>query len=384
MNKTSEWISAQQALDILQVKAQTLYAYVSRGLVRAVRDPEFSNRSLYSVHDVRALVDRKKKPRRREEIAASTLSWGEPVLESGLSTIKDGQLFFGDSNAVDLARSYDLETVAGLHWSGKCSLEKRFEVPLSTIGLAKQKGFACLAHLAGTATTSAGRSHDDLCLEASGILDCFVDALVGEIYCGRAHQRLAAAWRVPEEDADILRRALVLLSDHELNASTFAVRVAASTGASLGASVLAGFAAFSGPRHGEAGLSARKLLETARRAKGVKQALRSLYPGKPQEYGFGHKLYPAGDIRAACLFDAMTLEPDLAKVIAECEAETGEKANIDAALAVLALTLRLPREAAFILFAVGRMAGWLGHAIEQSTAGQLIRPRAKFVARVDS
>ncbi|MFM8375003.1 MAG: citrate/2-methylcitrate synthase, partial [Phenylobacterium sp.] len=77
---------------------------------------------------------------------------------------------------------------------------------------------------------------------------------MAETDSGPIHLRLAKAWRLGPggPGADLIRRALVLLADHELNPSAFAARVAASTGASLAACALAGLAALSGPRHGGA------------------------------------------------------------------------------------------------------------------------------------
>jgi citrate synthase len=95
--------------------------------------------------------------------------------------------------------------------------------------------------------------------------------------------------------------------------------------------------------------------------------------------GFGHPLYPAGDVRAINLLRAMKPAPRIARAIRLAERETGRQANVDMALAALTRELQLPDEAPFMLFAVGRMAGWLAHAMEQKQAGRLIRPRAKYI-----
>jgi citrate synthase len=95
--------------------------------------------------------------------------------------------------------------------------------------------------------------------------------------------------------------------------------------------------------------------------------------------GFGHPLYPDGDPRAAALLDAFKVPGMLAELRGETEAATGQAPNIDFALVAMARTLALPVDAPFSLFAVGRMAGWHAHAIEQLQTGKLIRPRARYV-----
>jgi citrate synthase len=95
--------------------------------------------------------------------------------------------------------------------------------------------------------------------------------------------------------------------------------------------------------------------------------------------GFGHPLYPDGDPRAAALLDAFKVPEMLARLRAETNTATGLAPNIDFALVAMSRTLELPADAPFSLFAVGRMAGWHAHAIEQLQTGKLIRPRARYV-----
>jgi citrate synthase len=95
--------------------------------------------------------------------------------------------------------------------------------------------------------------------------------------------------------------------------------------------------------------------------------------------GFDHPLYPDGDPRAAALLAAFKVPSGLAALQAETEAATGLRPNIDFALVALSRALSLPADASFSLFAVGRMAGWQAHAIEQLQTGKLIRPRARYV-----
>jgi citrate synthase len=204
------------------------------------------------------------------------------------------------------------------------------------------------------------------------------DAFVGAPGDGAFHVKLATCWGLSHEGADIVRRALVLVADHELNPSTFAARVAASTGASLAAAALAGFAALTGPLHGQASARALQFLQAAL-SEGPEAALRAILARGLTVPATGHALYPAGDPRAAALLARLDPQSPISNAVRLAEAATGARANIDMALAAITLELRLPPDAPFLMFASGRMVGWLAHAIEQSASGRPIRPRAAYV-----
>ena len=192
---------------------------------------------------------------------------------------------------------------------------------------------------------------------------------------GPLHAALAEAWNVPNA-ADAIRRALVLVADHELNASTFAVRVAASTGASLTHALVAGLVTLAGPIHGGATQRAGAFLAEAERIGDAEAAVGGrLARGEPIP-AFGHRLYPGGDPRARALLSAAPPTPPDGALIAAVERITGEAPSIDIALAALERRFALPRDAALALFATGRSLGWIAHAMEQAETGQLIRPRA--------
>jgi citrate synthase len=155
----------------------------------------------------------------------------------------------------------------------------------------------------------------------------------------------------------------------------------ASTGAALPACLLAGLAALSGPLHGGmtervSALLAEPAMQTAPRSAIAARLQRGEYVP-----GFGQRLYPQGDPRAAVLLAPLDLDPWLRDVFAAVEELTGARPNIDAALVALERTLRLPPGAALAIFAVGRTAGWIAHALEQRRDGRLIRPRASYAGR---
>lgn len=173
------------------------------------------------------------------------------------------------------------------------------------------------------------------------------------------------------------------MADHELNASTFATRVAISTGASLAAGVLAGFTTLTGPLHGGAPAQLAQLLALANQA-GAPQAVREWTASGRALPGFGHPLYPEGDPRAGALLPLLPQVPAYTALAATAREQAGELPSIDFALSLLAHTCRLPPDAPLILFALGRCAGWLAHALEQVQTGQLIRPRARYVGPMNA
>ena len=376
-----DWLSADQALLKLNVRPQTLYAYVSRGRVRAEPDPAEPRRSRYRASDVAALAEKKARGRKASDVAVGAIAWGEPVLASAITTVREGRLYYRGQDAIRLAETATLEQVARL-LRGGLGLPPDEGVSAPAGPSAAARAFAAFAARAAADPPAQDRAQEDLASEAATLLDLMAAAVVGhegwaprDEEAGAIHERLGRAWRAPREGWDAIRRALVLLADHELNASTFAARVTASTGASLAAAVLAGLCALSGPRHGGMAARVEAFAATAER-RGLKRALAA---GRGAPPGFGHALYPDGDPRADALLAALDTPPPLADLRRAVEAETGQRANVDFALFVMRRTLGLPESAPFDLFAVARTAGWLAHAMEQVGGGQLIRPRARYV-----
>jgi citrate synthase len=179
--------------------------------------------------------------------------------------------------------------------------------------------------------------------------------------------------------------ALVCAADHELNPSTFAARVAASAGAGVPGALLAALATFSGPAHGAASDRVHVLLEEVGRPERAVSVLRAWIDRGDDLPGFGHPLYAAGDPRANVLLErARAYDPKRMAVLDACidAASLAGVAppNVDLGLVAVARVLRLPPGSASSMFAVGRTAGWIAHALEQQEAGFILRPRARFVA----
>ncbi|MBI1250579.1 MAG: citrate synthase [Alphaproteobacteria bacterium] len=374
------WLSSPAALARLKVKPQTLYAYVSRGLIATQPAEHDPRQRLYAQQDIDALVRRRKTGRSQAKVAARAIAWGDPVLETAIATVRDGRLLYRGRDAIALAETHALEEIAALLWdSPDTAFSSARAAPPPSGASAKARGLAYLAQRAALDPPIYGRAPAALAREGAellcGVIDAFAPDAPPE---AKAHEALAFGWRCNATAADIIRRALVLIADHELNPSTFAARVAASTGGSLAASALAGYATLTGPLHGEATARALAYLSDAQ-TRGANAALTRILERAERPPGCGHPLYPYGDPRAAALLAATELPHSVAEAIARAELAAGANANIDMALAAVTLALNLPADAPFTLFAAGRMAGWIAHAMEQASSGRMIRPRASYV-----
>ncbi|MDC0716560.1 citrate synthase family protein [Nannocystis bainbridge] len=403
------FLSGEQAAALLGVKRATLYAYASRGLVRS--EPGGPGRGRrYSRDDLERLKARSDARSGHAAVAAGALRWGEPVLESALTAIDPAGPRYRGRPAVDLAATCSFEAVAELLWTGGLP-ERAPQWSVSGLGLRLASLGALLPEAAAPLVTLA------LAVPALGAADPDrFDATPGpELVRARALLvRMAALAGAGQGDARVrpalaerdvagallvslgapatprarqaMARALVLSADHELNASAFAVRVAASAGADLYACVSAGLATLSGPRHGGMGERVEALVTEVGKPERARAVVRERARRGEEVPGFGHPLYPDGDPRAAALLAAAhehaPRSPKVRAVQAIVDAmrDAGrEPANFDVGLVALGAALGLPPRTSVAIFAVGRAAGWLAHAFEQRAAGFLLRPRARYV-----
>ncbi|RDJ13014.1 citrate synthase [Rhizobium grahamii] len=368
------WLTAEQALDRLGTKPQTLYANVSRGRIRAKADTTDPRRSLYNATDVMRLAKRHAGRRKTETVATDAIQWGDPVLPSAISTVADGRLYYRGRDAAAWAEHATLEETAALLWESGPVAAMPGDAAATTPSL--ERAFVLLAQRVTHDLPSLGRAPTALKVEAQTILSTIGMALAPDATDLPLHLRLAASWGKPEA-ADCIRRALVLLADHELNASTFATRVAASSGATLSAAVLSGLSTLTGPLHGGAWQGVASLIEDVD-ALGAGEAVRqALTEGRPLS-AFGHPLYPAGDIRAKALLARFSLPQKYADLATAGQEIIGESVNVDFALTAMSVVFDLPKNAPLVIFALARSVGWLAHAMEQVESGHLIRPRARY------
>lgn len=407
LSSNERTMNATEVADALDISLPTLYAYVSRGLIRSMPSEDGKRQRRYAAADVEALLAKKEAARHPEQVAhrisSTALHWGTPVLPSAITLIEDGHLYYRGYAVDELAHHSSFEQVATLVWSGDMvmteTLFRRQSIlsPWASMQFGEDEPLPDLPRLQTVLALASNHDLDAYDLSPSAvmqtgvrILELMRQAVAGEQSPVESRQSLAeilaTAW-CPNIDsaARLLEIALILCADHELNASSFAARIVASAGATPYAVVIAGLSALSGTRHG--GMTERtSALLRELEAVGSARALISERLRRGESIpGFGHKLYPDGDPRAVVLLDALHHhaghQPTF-KQIAELlrlMAERGEYPTVDVALAVLERTLSLPDGKSLTIFALGRTVGWLGHAIEQYEDGRLLRPRARYV-----
>src|SRR6201993_2868967 len=387
------YLSAREAAAELAISQATLYAYVSRGLIRSEPSPD-SRSHRYRAEDIRDLTDRRTPS--VEPRGFKSFDPDLPVLDSTISTITEEGVIYRGVNCVDLAEKDTLEHAATLLWDvtgvdpfapDNCPVVSD---AMRAIAEAAQRAAPidrAIAVLALATSADPGaftRAPEGRAMVGARILRLLVATMLNAEPSGELlHQQIAKAWAADHKHApDLIRRALVLLADHELNASTFTVRCAASTGLNLYDSVIAGLAALKGPMHGGAGVLASRLVKTLI-DQDAEPVIRERVALGERFAGFGHGVYKRGDPRAMSLLNALMRAGAARKFTREVPERiaeaTGEFVNIDYALAVLAHSLRLAPGSELTLFAMARAVGWVAHASEQLQHGRLIRPRARYV-----
>lgn len=392
------FIDAPQACRLLGISQATLYAYVSRGLVESRPGADHRTR-VYARRDIDRLLQRKRAGRGAARGAAQSLDRGLPVLETSISLIRpDGPYYRGRSAIAMAGQGATLEDAARLLWD--CEADP-FAASLPHAWPAPVAGIAADATLPPLERTMAAlpllalevpRSFHAAAPVRHGIAAALLRHTAALLVArpppsGPVHALLAGTWKPRDRVfAELVRMALVVAADHELNVSAFAARVVASTGAHLHATACTGLAALSGPRHGGATARAHALIVEATAATSPRDWIAHRWERGEELPGFGHALYPHGDPRAAMLLQqlaqahagAPAMQP-LQALLAGAEEAAGQHPNFDFALAAIAHLSGLGATPALVLFAAGRLTGWLAHALEQQAQGQLIRPRASYV-----
>ncbi|MGX6603423.1 citrate/2-methylcitrate synthase [Micromonosporaceae bacterium Da 78-11] len=383
-------LTTEEVAHRLGVKAATVYAYVSRGLLTSRRNADGKG-SLFAKPDVDAFVAGRKRTT-------------TPGIQTGITLIKDGALFYRGRDACVLARTASFESVATLLWTGD----------LEHVDLVAQRDLLSLAHAVIGPLPPAARHTDRLrvivaaaaaadplrfdtspaAVIATGrtMLATMVTALpfcgvlpMGDLPLAHALWHRLTVQQPTDEEYATLNAALVLLADHDLAASTLAARIAASTRAHPYAVVGAGLAALDGPLHGAAsGLAYALLAEAMTKDAPVTTIADRLRLGTPIP-GFGHHLYPDGDPRATTLLEMLPDGPVRAcaeRLADAMRTRSASYANIDFAVAALALHHGMPADAGETIFAVARTAGWLAHALEEYTdRPSRFRPSGQYAGR---
>lgn len=383
----AQWITTTEAAQRLGVKRATLYAYVSRGLLRSVRRPG-QQESLFERGQIDALAS-------TSRAAGSP----QPVLRfrsiaTAVSSQVDGELRYRGVPLDEVVASSSLEAAASLVLglgataspAGPCDeaarvsplpgallrviadlpLEHRLPVTVQVLGASDPFADDTDPDRARVATLVTIRRSVALLAQVAGAPDPEADDLASLTVAalrGRTGTR---------PDVEVMRVLLISLLDHGLTASTVAARVAASTRAGVNACLAAAYAAMSGPLHGAAPVAAHALLaDTGPAGHAVGWAMRE-HGGVP---GFGHflyNLYPDGDPRTDVVLSALWALPgtarlrrrvdELADVVAD---HTGTRPNIDLASAAVLHALGMPAAAGEVVFQIARSFGVVAHAIEE-------------------
>lgn len=393
-----ELIPASEACTLLGISTATLYAYVSRGHLSSRPGPDARSR-VYLRAEVERLAQRKQAGRGAARGAAQSLDRGLPVLETRISLIRPDAPYYRGRSAVAAARAgATLEDIARLLW--ECEEQDAFAAAapslwperLATLALDTslpplERTMACIPLLALEQRQSLNAAAPVRREVAATLLRQNAALLVGVQPDARpVHQLLADSWQPGDAGfSEVVRTALVLCADHELNVSAFAARVVASTGAHLHATVSAGLAALSGPRHGGATARAHALLLDAQASGAPAAFIAERWRRGDELPGFNHLLYPDGDPRGAEVLRLLReLRGDTERmqhveaVLAATAEHSGQHPNIDGLLAAICYVYELPAAHALVMFAAARLTGWLAHALEQQALGTLIRPRARY------
>jgi len=392
----SAYLSAAEAAAELGVNLPTLYAYVSRGLIRSEAGGG-SRRRRYLAEDIWVLKQRKQHRRDPGKAAREALHWGLPVLESRLSVIHDGRLFYAGRDVVTLAQSCSIEQVAALLWMGDLHApfpDDYLVVPewKTVAGVA-----AALPPLEGLQLfLPVAASHDPYAYDTrpaavqragARILRLLAAAVVRTRPSRDPIARVLQRRWAPADAgvARLLQAALVLYADNGLNPSSFTARCVASAGSTPYALVAAGLAALQGSKHGGACERAQGLLDEVREARGAQRAVMARMRRGEAVPGFGHPLYPEGDPRGAYLMqlvaEARPKSPEVKLALALTAAVRelmDDHPTVDFGVVTLCRALDLPSAAALSLLGVGRVVGWIAHGLEQYQEGREIRPRARY------
>ncbi|HEV8296610.1 MAG TPA: citrate/2-methylcitrate synthase, partial [Acidimicrobiales bacterium] len=361
-------------------------------LLGSVPEPG-SKGSTFDPTEVAALRSRRNRPR------AGRL---DATILSAITQIADQHIRVRGYDLVELAcTGATYEAVATLLWTGELRDSVTFPKDPSLVS------HAALAHRAlpesaplidrlriNVAIASAwddlrhDRRTESVVRAAPSLVAAMVDGLPSRRDTdGGLAERLWAALTTQRPTArwiDALNATLVLAADHDLAASTFAARVAASTRADPYAVVGAGLGAFGGNLHGAASKRVHRLLVDAQRGR-VAGAVGAALAGEQRMEGFGQFLYPDGDPRGRAVLDFVRAASPAPARLAVCESvrdlvqdRTGIASNIDFALAALTFCTGMREDAGEAIFAISRSAGWIAHAVEEYGEAPL---RFRAVAR---
>ena len=202
--------------------------------------------------------------------------------------------------------------------------------------------------------------------------------------------------KIPTElEAEAMEKDLILSAEHELNPSTFSLRIAASTLSDMYSAVICGLCTLKGPLHGGARKGVMEMLDEVENIDNARDYVLGKLERKEKIMGFGHRVYKTYDPRAKIYKDVarrlaeesgdtswFDLAEEIENILYHEFIEIRGKPiypNVDFYSAVVYKYLDIPAELATSIFAMGRVSGWIAHCMEQYSDNRVIRPRAHFV-----
>lgn len=410
--ENSDYLTRDEASQALKVKPATLYAYVSRGLIRRSKDSA-QRRSMYLREDIERLMARHPGQPVRKDAAAKALRWGEPVVNTSITYIGDTGPYYRNRKASDLAGSgASYEAVVHLLLTGvwqpgidawpaiKTPVDARRalasgmkNIETGDFSKALAQGVLSLGMQGRGSRELAGESVESERLIIQTLAGCIGHLSPEKQFIPRrAHEPIAthvlraAACEVSEANRSVVNQMLIILADHELTSASFASRIAASTNSDLFCCVAAALCAHAGSSTVAATTAVEERLFRPLSRRNWDEMQKLVRHRGTTLFGFNHPLYPKGDPRAEYLLElARGLKPVDAKVpmllrfLEQAKTESGVFPGIAVALVVFARLLGMPPGGALALWTLSRSAGWIAHALEQRTQGFMLRPRARFV-----
>lgn len=387
----ARYYSADEAAKHLGVSLNTLYAYVSRGLVRSEPVSHEKRTRRYHAQDVEKLARRSKGHKASRTTVQRTPTGAPPLVETAITCIGDTDFFYRGQSVLNLADKGSFEETVAILWGSGGHHPNRpdayeYDLIEETLRLSPkgQSPVETFLSLLLTLNNRDVRAFDftPTATAQTGIvmMDSLARILTGHWRKKSLSAHLASHWSVEPSRCKLLDAALTLVADHELDMATYVTRATASAGCSAYSAVAAATHIFFGRRHGGSMERVYGLLSEADHQNGLYEVIVSRMRRGDPVPGFGHHLH-AIDPRADYLLHAL---PDRQGYIdqaltASQELLKGAHPSADFALVLLERELSLPSNAGVYLFYLGRMAGWVAHIIEQHVHGHPLDPRTRYV-----
>lgn len=391
------YTTAKEAAAALGVSIPTLYAYVSRGLIRSQGIAGSRNRRYWKVD-----IERLKGRRAADEPSQGQPGTGEETKglapETKITLLTERGLYYRGRDVADLAETETFESVAALLWEADPRAVFGKSLPAAPPSFAKlRRGLAELTLLEQAMASfplierANPRSYDlskpGCARTGADLLRWFAAILVGAPAPSDApmHEFIAAALGAPPGFADIIRRLLIVCADHEFDPTTYAVRATANAGVTPYYAVVTGIIASRGQRLQSGRIeAAARLLEEIVSIPDPRDTIVARFRNGEQLVGFGSPVHDKMDPRAAIVMDALKAKfgDDIELRRLQRAADTAAEISgtlMEFILPALFVGRKLGLKGQELAVAsLGRMAGWIAHAMEQYHGQPLIRPRARY------